>query len=100
MFSCEDTLTCKRVQVPVPENILEVGDVVKQEVTFDLSKLPEAEQRAIVRRKKVESVCKFPVQEVCVLLLHRSVLKLLNFVLKNTPHAHIHIQYVASRVPM
>ena len=50
--------------VPVPDDVLEIPDVVQQKLEFDLSKLSESETAAIQHRKSLERVCRYPVEEL------------------------------------
>jgi hypothetical protein len=50
--------------VPVPQDVLSIPKVVQQKLEFDLSKLTEHEQHSIRRRKRVESACRYQVNEL------------------------------------
>ena len=50
--------------VPVPDDVLEIPDVVQQKLEFDLSKLSESETAAIQHRKSLERVCRYPIEEL------------------------------------
>jgi hypothetical protein len=50
--------------VPVPEDVLEIPQVVQQKLEFDLSRLSEEETAAIQHRKSLEHVCRYHVDEL------------------------------------
>ena len=50
--------------VPVPEDVLQIPQVVQQKLEFDLSKLTEEETAAIKHRKGLEHVCRYHVDEL------------------------------------